>query len=96
MAKQEPKRGFYSAARQVGILTLIPAVLAVSPIVGYFIGHWLDRWLGTDPYLMIAFIILGFVAGGREVARLVRRATQEAEDEEKRTKAGGKPRRDGF
>lgn len=95
MSKQEPKRGFYSGARQVGILTLIPAVLAVSPIVGYFIGHLLDRWLGTDPYLMIVFIILGFVAGGREVARLVRRASQDVEAEEKRDSTGGKPRRDG-
>ena len=94
MAKQDSKRGFYSAARQVGILTLIPAVLAVSPIVGYFIGHLLDRRFGTDPYLTIAFIVLGFVAGGREVARLVRRASEEA-DAEERDKTGGKPPRDG-
>jgi ATP synthase protein I len=90
MAKPDPKRGFYSATRQVGILTLIPVVLAVSPIVGYFIGHLLDRWLGTDPYLMIVFIILGFVAGGREVANLVRRATEEEKDSD-----GGNPPRDG-
>jgi ATP synthase protein I len=95
MAKQEPKRGFYSAARQIGILTLIPAILAISPIVGYFIGHQLDRWLGTGQWMMIIFVVLGFIAGGREVARLVKRAAQEAEAEEKRDSSKGKSRRDG-
>jgi F0F1-type ATP synthase assembly protein I len=95
MAGRDPKRGgFPSYARQVGILTLIPTVLAVSPIVGYFIGHELDKRLGTDPYLMILFIVLGFVAGGREVARLVRRATEE-ESGAKRDEHGRTPPDDG-
>jgi F0F1-type ATP synthase assembly protein I len=95
MAGRDPKRGGVSSyARQVGILTLIPTVLAVSPIVGYFIGHELDKRLGTDPFLMILFIVLGFVAGGREVARLVRRASEE-EGDTKHDERGRTPPDDG-
>jgi len=36
-----------------------------SATIGVFalIGHGLDRWLGTDPWLMIAGVFLGFGGG---------------------------------
>jgi ATP synthase protein I len=67
----------YSMYRQLGILTTIPIILAVGPILGYFIGNFLDKKLHTDPYLMIVFIIFGFVAAGRGVYNLVKRASEE-------------------
>lgn len=63
--------------RPVGLLTAIPFVLLVGPLLGYFIGDWLDRKWGTEPYLMIVFITLGFVAAGREVWGLIKRASRE-------------------
>ncbi len=58
--------------RQVGLLTAVPFVLAVAPLLGYFFGAYLDRKLGTGPLFMIVMIVLGFVAGARQVYRLVR------------------------
>lgn len=34
-------------------------------LVSAFIGYLLDRWLGTKPWLMIVFLLLGFAAGLR-------------------------------
>lgn len=34
-------------------------------LVSAFLGFFLDRWLGTTPWLMIVFLLLGFAAGLR-------------------------------
>ena len=66
----------YSTYRQIGILTTIPFLLAVGPILGYYIGDFLDKRLNTTPYLMILFIVLGFVASGKGVYDLIKKAGQ--------------------
>jgi F0F1-type ATP synthase assembly protein I len=71
--KQDDK---YSNYRQIGILTTIPMLMAVGPILGYYIGDFLDQKLGTAPYLMVVFIFLGFAAAGKGVYNLIKRASQ--------------------
>jgi ATP synthase protein I len=34
-----------------------------SIVVGFFIGHFLDKWLKTDPWLTMIFILYGIGAG---------------------------------
>jgi len=63
--------------RQIGLLTGIPILLAVGPIIGYFAGNWLDGKFGTEPTFTIILIVLGFVASGKEVYRLIKRATKD-------------------
>lgn len=60
-------------ARQIGVYITIPFVLAVPPILGWFIGNWLDQILKTGPYLMYLFLVLGFVAGFRELYRIIKK-----------------------
>ena len=67
--------------RPVGLLTAIPFILLVGPLIGYFVGEWLDRQWGTQPYLMTLLVVLGFVAAGREVWGLIKRASREEDDE---------------
>jgi len=81
----ENKDKFYSNLRQAGIYTIIPIILAVGPIIGYFMGNFLDKKLHTAPYLMILFIIFGFIASGKEVYSLAKRAMQEMDEEDKKT-----------
>jgi F0F1-type ATP synthase assembly protein I len=66
----------YSTYRQIGILTTIPFLLAVGPILGYYIGDFLDKRLNTTPYLMILFIIMGFIASGKGVYDMIKKAGQ--------------------
>ncbi len=51
----------------------IPFILAASPIIGWLIGDWLDKKLGTEPYLMYLFVVIGFAAGFRELFRIIKR-----------------------
>lgn len=57
----------------IGVFVTIPFVLAVPPIIGWFIGTWLDKIFNTTPYLMYIFLVLGFAAGIREFYRIVKR-----------------------
>lgn len=60
--------------RQVALLTAIPALLVVGPIIGWWAGSYLDRKWSTDPWLMVVGIVLGFVASGRETWKLIKLA----------------------
>ena len=46
-------------------------------IVGGAIGYGLDRWLGTTPWLFLAFFVLGLVAGVVNVTRGYRQVQAE-------------------
>ncbi len=37
--------------------------IVVPLIAGVFLGNWLDRWLGTRPWLLVVGAILGMAAG---------------------------------
>jgi len=67
----------YLAIRRAGLLTTIPVLLAASPIIGFFIGRFLDNKLGTDPAMSIVFLILGFAAGAVQVAKVVKQANRD-------------------
>ena len=73
----------YRWARQAGLLGTIPFLLAVPPIAGVFIGKWIDGKLGTSPAFTIVFVILGFVAGIREVANVMKKANRDSDNDQK-------------
>lgn len=72
----------YEALRSAGLLLAIPTLLIVSPLVGFFIGMAVDRWLKTKWIFSVIGMVLGFVAAGRETWRIMRRV----QDEEKESK----------
>ena len=47
--------------------------LVLSTFVGFGMGYFLDKFLGTFPWLTGVFLILGIVAGFRELLRVARR-----------------------
>lgn len=79
----------YWAIRQAGLLTTIPVLLAAAPIIGLLIGRWIDRKLDTDPIFSIAFLIIGFVAGARQVVRVVKLAGKEKANDKKEDNGRG-------
>ena len=62
----------------------IPFLLAVPPIAGVFIGKWIDGKLGTSPAFTIVFVVLGFVAGVREVTNVMKKANQDSDKDQKK------------
>lgn len=49
--------------------------LVVAIVVGYFGGRLLDHWLGTDSICSYVGLILGVIAGFRNLFLLARSAT---------------------
>lgn len=69
----------YRVVRQAGLLTTIPVLLTVAPLIGFFIGRYLDRKFNTDPVLTFVFLVLGFVAAARQVAVILKAADRDSE-----------------
>jgi len=51
----------------------IGLMFPASILVGFAIGHLLDKWLQTDPWLTIIFIFYGILAGFFNLFSLTRR-----------------------
>ncbi len=54
-------------AKALGLITQIGISMFIPIFICLFIGGFLDRRLGTSPWIMIVFIILGVAAGFRSV-----------------------------
>jgi ATP synthase protein I len=52
--------------------------LGIAVGLGTMFGVWLDGKLGTEPWMMLVFLIVGLVAGFRGVLRSVARAERAA------------------
>lgn len=70
MTGKNPKK--VSGWRQIGLLSSIPFILALAPIIGYFLGKYLDTKFRTQPWLSLVLLGLGFVAGVRETIRIIK------------------------
>lgn len=73
----EKDRKKVTAWRQIGLLSAIPFILALAPIVGYLLGQYLDARLHTKPWLSVVLLGLGFVAGVRETINIIRLSQRE-------------------
>ena len=65
--KRSPGASYVGSGMGVGVKVGVDLVVGVG--VGASIGWGLDFWLGTNPFLLALFIILGFVAGLLNVVR---------------------------
>jgi len=48
-------------------------ILPSSIAVGLFFGWFLDRWLGTHPWLLLIFTVLGIVSGLMSLFRALKK-----------------------
>ena len=58
-AKGSSKIDFKKIAGLSSLVLMLPSSIAV----GLLIGYYLDKWLKTDPWLLIAFLLLGIISG---------------------------------
>jgi len=75
VTEKDPKK--VTAWRQIGLLSSIPFILALAPIVGFLLGKFLDQKFRTQPWLSLILLVLGFVAGVRETIKIVKLSQQE-------------------
>jgi len=69
-----PKQGKPSGAMEVfGMAGTIGLQLVSATFIGLAMGYFLDKWLGTSPWCLLVFLLLGIVAGFRDVFLEARR-----------------------
>lgn len=78
--RNAPQTGDHRArGAAMGEAFKIAAELMVGVVVGGGIGWALDRHLGTAPWLLVLFLLLGFAAGMSNVIKAARRMQAQAE-----------------
>jgi len=63
----EKKQPPMSSMVFVGVITGLGWLLIASALGSFFIGYWLDKWLGTTPIFTISMSLLGTTAGSYKV-----------------------------
>lgn len=74
-AENGPKPGSGSNASALGAGMRAASELVAGILVGTGLGFLLDRYFGTKPWFLIIFMMLGMVAGFRNIYRLGMRPT---------------------
>jgi ATP synthase protein I len=49
--------------RKLADISSLAMMLPASIAVGLFFGYWLDKWLGTKPWLLMIMTLLGVASG---------------------------------
>ena len=69
-----------SAWRALGELSTVGMTLVLATVIGLAGGYYLDRWLGTSPWLTLIGLGLGIAAGFVNLFRTVNRAGRDIDD----------------
>lgn len=64
-------RGWERALREAAPYLGMGTSLAVTVLLGLWIGHWLDKKLGTEPVFFLVGAGLGLLAAGYQFYRTV-------------------------
>jgi len=57
--------------------------MVAASFIGLFIGVYLDKWLGTKPWMTLIWLGIGIVSGFRNIFILTRRGMRELEQDDK-------------
>jgi ATP synthase protein I len=66
--------------KALGELSTIGLTLVLATVIGLAGGYFLDRWLGTKPWLTLVGLGLGIAAGFVNLFRSVNRAERDIDD----------------
>jgi ATP synthase protein I len=61
----------------LGALSAVGIAFVLAVGIGFLVGYWLDRWLGTSPLFMLIFFFIGVAAGVVNVVRTVKAVDRE-------------------
>jgi ATP synthase protein I len=66
--------------RRFGELSTVALTLPSSIAIGLFMGYFLDKWLGTDPWLLLLFLVFGIASGLLSLFRGLRKLERAARE----------------
>jgi len=62
-----------SSARNIGMGVMVPTTLAACVLVGIFLGYKIDGWLDSSPWGVVIGLIIGSLAGVREMMKILKK-----------------------
>ena len=81
----EDRRQLY---KSLGFLSSLGISMVAATIIGLAMGYYLDRWLGTSPWLTVLFLGFGVAAGFRNLFVLTNRELKRQQKEDEKNDAG--------
>ena len=69
-----------SAWKALGELSTVGMTLVLATVIGLAGGYYLDKWLGTSPWLTLIGLGFGIAAGFVNLFRTVNRAERDIDD----------------
>ena len=69
--------------RMLGVLSTVGLTMVFATVIGLFFGHWLDTKLGTTPWMTAVFLLLGIIAGFRNLFVHVKNSQDELDERSK-------------
>ena len=81
-ANEPPERDKGGKHKAASLFITVPTLMAAAIFIGFFAGQWADSYFGTEPWLLLAGLALGFGAAAREIFMLVKRAQAIDEEED--------------
>jgi F0F1-type ATP synthase assembly protein I len=69
--------------RMIGVLSTVGLTLVFATVIGLFIGLKLDEWFGTSPWLAGLFLLLGIIAGFRNLFVYVKKSQDDLDKQDK-------------
>jgi ATP synthase protein I len=67
--------------KSLGFLSSVGISMVASTLIGLGMGYYLDKWLGTSPWLTLIFLGFGVVSGFRNIYILTERELKRQEKE---------------
>jgi len=72
--------------KSAGTYSTVGLEIALSVVVGLFIGQWLDEKFHGGGWLTALWFVFGLIAAGRFLYRALQRANRDAEREERQAR----------
>ncbi|PLX83933.1 MAG: magnesium transporter [Desulfuromonas sp.] len=67
--------------RSLGFLSSVGTSMVAATLIGLAMGYYLDKWLGTSPWLTLVFLGFGIVSGFRNIYILTNREMKRQQEE---------------
>ncbi|HLC26978.1 MAG TPA: AtpZ/AtpI family protein [bacterium] len=61
-----------SIVKQMGAFSALSLEFGLSGAAGFVVGFYVDRWIGTTPWLTVIFLFAGIAAGIHNLVRMAK------------------------
>lgn len=69
--------------RMIGVLSTVGLTMVFATVIGLYIGIKLDKWLGTSPWLAALFLLIGIIAGFRNLFVYAKKSQDDLDNQQK-------------